>query len=90
MQEFTGLVYLLIDIANNYGLDKKSWRERIQWTREHMDELESHLKEAEEPALYYASVKALRQAQNNEQVTLSNFFRCYSIRCSNSILFIAR
>lgn len=68
MQEFTGLVYLLIDIANNYGLDKKSWRERIQWTREHMDELESHLKEAEEPALFYASVKALRQAQNKEQV----------------------
>lgn len=68
MQEFTGLVYLLIDIANNYGLDKKSWKERIQWTREHMDELESHLKEAEEPALYYASVKALRQAQNKEQV----------------------
>ena len=62
MQEFTGLVYLLIDIANNYGLDKKSWKERIQWTKEHMDELESHLKEAEEPALYYASVKALRQA----------------------------
>ena len=31
MELFSGLDYLKIDIANNFGLDKKTYQERISW-----------------------------------------------------------
>lgn len=31
MQLFTGKQYLQIDIANNYGLDKEDWDDRLDW-----------------------------------------------------------
>ena len=31
MQIFTPKEYLKIDIANSYGLDTKTWDERISW-----------------------------------------------------------
>ena len=44
MQEFTGLQYLMIDIASHFGLDKKDWNVRLEWTITHVDELEEFLK----------------------------------------------
>lgn len=58
MQTFTGKQYLQIDIANNFGLDKKTWDERLTWFDEHKDHLMEMLPQAEEPALFYAGVKA--------------------------------
>ena len=66
MRKFTGMQYLMIDIANSYGLDKKSWEERIAWVTEHKDCLESYENEADSPCQYYAGVKAFRQAQRHE------------------------
>ena len=68
MQEFSGMDYLRIDIANHMGFDKKLWDERILWTIFHENNLEDFLDEAEEPALYYAAVKAYRKALAGEPI----------------------
>jgi hypothetical protein len=62
MQKFTGMQYLAIDIASNYGLDKKTWDERLAWFEQHRDCLHEMLATAETPALYYAGVKAYEAA----------------------------
>lgn len=63
MQLFTPTQYLMIDIANNFGHDKLTWDARLDWFRENEDQLESMQKEAENPALFYAGLKAYRQSQ---------------------------
>jgi hypothetical protein len=60
MQLFTPREYLKIDIANSFGLDKKDWNERITWFDANQHQLESLLKQAETPALYYAGICAWR------------------------------
>lgn len=67
-QEFTGIQYLKIDVANNFGLDKKDWDERLEWFENNEATLESQVKNADDPALYYAAVKAYRKAQRKEIV----------------------
>ena len=61
-QEFTGKEYLKIDIANNMGLDKEDWDIRIAWFDDNEDKLDELVKQAEEPALYYAGVQAWKKA----------------------------
>ena len=60
MQLFDARSYLKIDISNSYGMDKKDWNERIDWFNANEHQLESLLKEAETPALYYAGIVAWR------------------------------
>lgn len=69
MKTFNALDYLKIDIANNYGLDKKSWEERLNWFERNEPVLESYFNTADAPALYYAGVKAFRKHQNNPNYT---------------------
>ena len=69
MKTFTALDYLKIDIANNYGLDKKSWQERLNWFNNNEPVLESFYNTADAPALYYAGVKAFRKYQANPNHT---------------------
>jgi hypothetical protein len=57
-QSFTGKEYLKIDIANNYGLDKLLWDERIQWFDDNAHQLDKLQNSAAEPALFYAGVQA--------------------------------
>ncbi len=63
MNCYSGFDYLLIDAANSFGLDKLLFEERIQWGREHLDELESLTDKAESAYLYMKSVAAIRKAQ---------------------------
>jgi hypothetical protein len=65
-QEFDGKSYLKIDIANNYGLDKLNWDERIAWFDDHQHQLHKMLAQAEEPALFYAGILAWEKAQKGE------------------------
>ena len=58
MQLFTPKQYLKIDIANSFGLDKLSWNERLEWFDTNESNLLKLLSDAENPAMYYAGVKA--------------------------------
>ena len=63
MNKFSGYEYILIDIANQFGLDKELFEDRIQWVHEHMDDLEASADQAETKPLYVKAVMALRKAQ---------------------------
>lgn len=66
MQTFTGAEYLAIDIASNFGLDKKTWEERLSWFEAHKDKLHEKLAHAETPALYFAGVSAYEAMLKHE------------------------
>lgn len=69
VKEFTGWEYLLIDAANQYGLDKATFEERIEWATAHLDELETmgdKKGQWKEKPLYQKAVMAIRDAQTNK------------------------
>lgn len=66
MQEFTGKEYLKIDIANSFGHDKLNWNERIEWFDLNEVKLDSLIRQAEKPALFYAGVMAWRDVQDGK------------------------
>lgn len=66
MKEFTGFQYLLIDVANHFGLDKRTFEERIDWARAHLHELEALADQAESPYLYRKTVAAIRKTQQGQ------------------------
>lgn len=81
--EFTGIEYLLIDIASNYGLDKSNWETRLDWAlchennmlrelermQENPDYRSQYLYEADEPALFFAGLQALSLARQGKPVS---------------------
>lgn len=83
-QEFTPIQYLMIDVASNYGLSKTSWDHRLHWFKDHENQLKklseipvsqkkellAHplIKEASDPALFFAGVKAWAQAMKGEAI----------------------
>lgn len=58
--QYSGLDYLKIDVASTFGLDKKTWEERLQWFEEHKDNLRDPelLKKADSLPMYLAAVNA--------------------------------
>lgn len=69
MKSFTGYQYLLIDAANQWGLDKLTFEERISWTESNLHKLEALDKTRDpwkERPLYLKAVMAIRQAQRGE------------------------
>lgn len=75
MQLFTGLEYIMIDVANNYGLDKLSFEDRLKWFKEtiiinkdstNKDILEFANTTKEAPALVFAGLQAYRDTLNNK------------------------
>lgn len=63
MQLFSGWEYLLIDAANQFGMDKELFEDRIEWVTDNMDNLEEFASEADEQPLYEKAVMAIRKAQ---------------------------
>ena len=70
MQLFTGYEYLLIDIANNAGLDldKALFPARIEWVNTNMTGLEGlyQSRDWKERPLYVKAVQALRRVQSGK------------------------
>lgn len=71
MEYFSGEDYLKIAVANHYGLDKKLWQERIEFTEGNsIDSLYKLSQEAEEPVLMRKAIRALEASMNDQPVTL--------------------
>lgn len=68
MQLLTAREYLKVDIANNYGLDKKTWDERISWFDENETNLLNLVDEAEESALFYAGINAWKDMKAGKPI----------------------
>lgn len=64
MELFTGGAYLCIDIANQFGLDKQQFADRIEWVNDHEHELEALKEDASDEFRYMAAVMAYRNAQD--------------------------
>lgn len=63
MQKFTPLEYLYIEISNQFGVDKLTYTQRIEWVKKNIKELESLKSKAKEPSCYEAAVIALRDVE---------------------------
>lgn len=63
MNTYTGFEYLLIDVANHFGMDKELFEDRIRWGRWNLNDLESLTPQAESPLLFAKAVMAIRKAQ---------------------------
>lgn len=61
-----GLEVLTMDIAGSFGLDKKSWTERMVWFNQHESVLDQVAIEAKDPARFVAGVDALRRARRDQ------------------------
>lgn len=64
MQQFSGLDYTKIAVANKYGLDRENWDVRLAWFDRHAGHLDLMAKTAKEPILYAKSVRAFKDAMN--------------------------
>ncbi len=58
--ENRGIYWTSVDLANHYGLDKKTFDERVQWVVTNLDNLESFQSKAESPYEFNKAVKAIR------------------------------
>lgn len=67
MQQFNAVQYLAIDIANQYGLDKLTWDERIQWVKDNTDDLEQLVPEDNKTKYLY--LKAVNVFRNLDKPT---------------------
>lgn len=63
MLQYSGWQWLLIDAANQFGLDKLLFEQRIKWAEDHLTVLETLAEQAETKPLYIKAVMAIRKAQ---------------------------
>ncbi|WP_370242879.1 DNA-directed RNA polymerase [Marisediminitalea sp.] len=67
MQEFTGIEYTKIGIANAFGLDKLTYEERLDWVNSHtMDQLKGMVDDADEQPIFLAACMALEKAYKKQ------------------------
>ena len=63
MQYFSPLEYIKLDIANQFGLDKKQFEDRLDWVNTNEHQLESFENQASDKYRYIAAVMAYREVQ---------------------------
>lgn len=68
MQEFTGLEYLQIDIANTFGMDKTTWSDRLDWFSDNQNDLDNLADKADKPVLFGKAVRAYQSAVAGEPI----------------------
>jgi len=68
MIKLSGLQYLKIDVANQFGKDKLEFQTRIDWVDSNLSNLEQLTDRAEEPYLYIKAVMALRGALQGKPI----------------------
>lgn len=79
MNTYTGWQYLLIDLANAFGMDKETFESRIQWAERNLDQLEGLVDIAESKPLFYKAMLAIRKAQAKQPIGhLVEFDACCS------------
>jgi len=59
-------VWTAVDIANQKGLDKLKFNDRVKWVKDNIDTLEA-VKRQDSPWEYRKAVEALRKLQNKEE-----------------------
>jgi len=68
MTQFTPKQYLQMDIASMYGLDKKTWSERLEWFNQNQNKLEDLVEQADDKAGYIAAVNAYEDMQDGKPI----------------------
>lgn len=63
MQTFSGLSYIKIDLANNFGLDRLNWIDRLHWVNDHRPDLRQDSELAENPILFRKALRALEDTE---------------------------
>lgn len=66
METFTAWQYMLIDLANNYGLDKQLFEDRIKWATDNMHQLDALAVHADSKPLYMKGLLAIRKALSGQ------------------------
>lgn len=64
MDTFTGIEYVKIDIANQFGLDRLNWRDRIHWVNNNRPDLNELVENSEKPHLFGKAIRALDAAES--------------------------
>ncbi|HVH91274.1 MAG TPA: DNA-directed RNA polymerase [Candidatus Acidoferrum sp.] len=65
---FTGWQYMLIDLANAFGLDKDLFEDRIHWAETNLPHLEQLVDQADSKPLFFKAMLAIRAVQRGEPV----------------------
>ena len=66
MQEFSPIDYIRIDIANNHGMDKETWKDRIDWVTSNEKVLNRLIATADKPLLFEKGINALSDAKKGK------------------------
>ena len=66
MQTFTGWQYMLIDLANAFGLDKLLFEDRIEWANNNLHQLELLADKADTPPLFLKAAMAIRKVMKGQ------------------------
>lgn len=68
MQTFTGLEYIKIDVANQFGLDRLDWNDRIHWFNNNEPHLEQIIERSDKLLAFEKGLKAFRAAEAGEPI----------------------